>query len=278
MIRPGHYEGLVTRGGRSLEVRSFCSSKQAATKLEQDRLSPVLIFDTMDNLVAPEGVYTMTEEQKPPPPHANLPSTQQVYPTRLSTVIVNFPQPKSSGPGFSALLGGTIKPKDGDKQGKKGASNGNNGYEDSLSSSDQGDEISDPTEADLTSPVQATPTSLFSPGPDTVSKKKSTRRPKHNIRTTSSSFVTRLQSMENLNRHLSSKVGETTFLFYNAAKSFFWTEVGSKGKVRHPSFSNIYILSSERLSWDLGPTSPYHLFCPPYLPLCQLCDCKSQRN
>lgn len=186
------------------------------------------------SLVAPEGVYSVVDEQKPPPPNANLPSTQQVYPTQLSTIMINFPPPKSSGPGFSSLLGGTIKPKDSDKQGKKGGNNGPNGYDESLSSSDQGDEISDPTEADTASPVQQTPTSLFSPGPDVLNKKKTTRRPKHNIRTTSSSFVTRLQSMENLNRHLSSKTGEVTFMFYNAAKSFFWTEVGSKLKVCLP--------------------------------------------
>jgi hypothetical protein len=192
----------------------------------------------MDSLVAPEGVYKMTEEQKPPPPNANLPSTQQIYSTRLSSVIVNFPQPKSTSAGLTALLGGTIKPKDSEKREKKGTNAGNNGYEDSLSSSDQGDEISDPTEPDATTPAQPAPASLFSPGPDASGKKKSTRRPKHNIRTTSSSFVTRLQSMENLNRHLSSKSGEVTFIFYNAAKSFFWTELGSKSKVRmfHANF------------------------------------------
>lgn len=186
----------------------------------------------MDNLVAPEGVYTMTEEQKPPPPHANLPSTQQIFPTRLSSVIVNFPQPKSTSAGLTALLGGTMKLKDPEKREKRGGNTGNNGYEDSLSSSDQGDEISDPTEPDATTLAQSTPTSLFSPGPDAIGKKKSTRRPKHNIRTTSSSFVTRLQSMENLNKHLSSTTGEVTFIFYNAAKSLFWTELGSKNKVR----------------------------------------------
>lgn len=188
----------------------------------------------MDSLVAPEGVYTMNDEQKPPPALVNLPSTQQVYPTRLSSATVNFPNPKSSSPGFTALLGGTIKPKD-QQRDKKGNSNPANGYDDSLSSSDRDpDEISDPPDPENQSnSVHPTPTSLFSPGPSDLSnKKKSTRRPKHNIRTTSSSFVTRLQSMENLNKHLSSKVGEVTFLFYNVAKSFFWTEAGSKLKVR----------------------------------------------
>ncbi|KAF8319334.1 WD40 repeat-like protein [Clavulina sp. PMI_390] len=179
----------------------------------------------MDSLVAPEGVYTMNEELKPPAPHANLPSTQPIYPTRLSTVIINFPHAKSSGPGFGALLGGTMKPKDGDKQAPK--KHASNGYDDSLSSSDR--EEDDPPESEATHPT-STPAGLFSEGSDAINKRKSVRRPKHNIRTTSSSFVTRLQTMENLNRHLSSKTGEVTFMFYNAAKSFFWTEVNSKVK------------------------------------------------
>ena len=208
----------------------------------------------------------MTEEQKPPPPHANLPSTQQIYPTRLSSVIVNFPQPKPTSAGFTALLGGTIKPKDPDKRDKKGGGSGNNGYEDSLSSSDQGDEISDPTEADAATPVQPAPTSLFSPGPDATGKKKSTRRPKHNIRTTSSSFVTRLQSTENLNRHLSSRTGEVTFMFYNAAKTFFWTELGSKSKVRvfHHDFAG-----EPPFTGMSGPSCAYNIFRPSNLSLHQ---------
>jgi hypothetical protein len=52
------------------------------------------------------------------------------------------------------------------------------------------------------------------------------------MRTTSSTFITRLQSIEGLNKTLSSKQGEVTFLFYNTGKAFLWVEVGNKAKVR----------------------------------------------
>jgi hypothetical protein len=182
-------------------------------------------------IIAPEGSYKLVEEQKPPASVAVIAGSQQAFPTRLSSVIVSFPAPKPPTPGFTALLGGTIKPKDAaDKRDKKG-SNGVS-YDDSLSSSDQGDEASDPADIEAPSLILPPTASLFSPGPDSpLNKKKSTRRPKHNIRTTSSSFVTRLHSMENLNRHLAAKSGEVTFLFYNSGKNFFWTEIGSKTKV-----------------------------------------------
>lgn len=56
-------------------------------------------------------------------------------------------------------------------------------------------------------------------------------RPKHNIRTTSSTFLTRVQSAEGLIKSLQTKQGEATYLFYNHVKSFIWTEVGTKTKV-----------------------------------------------
>lgn len=198
-----------------------------ASKQSQMASTPI------DSLTAPEGTYRLLEEQKPPPPLTTLSSNQPFFPTRLSVVIVNFPQPKVSSPGFSALLGGTIKPKDAsaDKKDKKLGGNGVP-YDDSLSSSDQGDEASDAADPETPSHLQPPTTSLFSSGADSgINKKKSTRKRKRNIRTTTSSFVTRLQTMENLNRHLASKSGEVTFLFHNSAKTFFWTEVGSKVKV-----------------------------------------------
>ena len=62
-------------------------------------------------------------------------------------------------------------------------------------------------------------------------KKKSVSRPKRNIRTTTSTFVTRLHSAEGLTRALQNKQGDVTFMFYNQAKNFFWTELGTKTKV-----------------------------------------------
>lgn len=69
-------------------------------------------------------------------------------------------------------------------------------------------------------------------------KRKTISRPKHSIRTTSSSFVTRLQTAEGLTRTLANKQGDVTFMFYNALKSFFWTEVGVKAKVRPRVFDS----------------------------------------
>ncbi|QRW27693.1 ribosomal L27 protein [Rhizoctonia solani] len=63
-------------------------------------------------------------------------------------------------------------------------------------------------------------------------RKKSVARPKHNIKTTSSSFVTRLHTMEGLTKYLGSKSGDVTFMFYNAGKSFYWMDVS--GKLKEP--------------------------------------------
>ena len=60
------------------------------------------------------------------------------------------------------------------------------------------------------------------------------RSAKNNIRTTTSSFVTRIQCIENLNRVIHNKQGDVSYLFYNFAKNFFFTEVGVKAKVSWP--------------------------------------------
>ena len=191
-------------------------------------------MDNETSFVAPEGMYSVLEEHKPPPLLAHVPSTFPVFPTKLSSVVVKFPTPKTPSPGFTALLGGGGKGKEIDRKEKKGLT-ANGAHEDSQSSSEQGEEIS-PDTGDLDREKESSniqpPPSLFSPGPDPgVSSRKSIRRPKHNMRTTSSSFVTRLQATENLNKQLSLKSGDVTFLFYNSVKSFSWTELGTKSKV-----------------------------------------------
>lgn len=130
-----------------------------------------------------------------------------------------------------SLLGGgkenrnKDKLRDADKEDRTGR--------DSVSSSEHPDEPA--TDAPIDAPLSqatsetAVPT-LFS-STSAPGKKKSISRPKHNIRTTSSSFVTRLQTAEGLSKTLQSKAGDSTFVFYNAAKSFFWTEAGVKAKV-----------------------------------------------
>jgi hypothetical protein len=181
--------------------------------------------------VAPEGVYSVTEDLKPSPTYA-APANLHQYPTKLSSVVVIFPAPKQPAPGFAQLLGGNKenkKEKDKDKLLQK---------EDavSLSSSDTPDEGSADQSAPGppdNSPMSPSIPHLFSQshGPR---KKKSVSRPKHNIRTTSSTFITRLHSAEGLSKILQSKHGETTFLFYNLSKNFIWMDPGSKSKVHTP--------------------------------------------
>jgi hypothetical protein len=168
--------------------------------------------------VAPEGVYTVTEEHKPSVlPHV-VAAAPPIYPTRVSTVVVKFPANKSGGgPGFAQLLGGNKESRKEKPKEKEDAI--------SLSSSDSPE--------DDTSPTQDTATrehTLFAP--TAAGKKRAVSRPKHNIRTTSSTFITRMQNAEGSSRILQSKQGDVTFIFYNVSKSFLWIEAGAKTKVR----------------------------------------------
>lgn len=192
--------------------------------------------------VAPEGVYSVTEEHKPPITPA--PSTAALlHPTRLSTITVHFNQSKHANPpGLAQLLGANLnkdsrkdkerdKEKDRDKEYKQLPDNR------SLSSSDVPDD--NPASQDATSPQTTTAQEsqehhhmLFA-HPSVLGKKKpSSSKPKHNMRTTSSTFITRMQSVEGLSKFLASKQGEVTFMFYNSGKTFLWYEVGTKAKVR----------------------------------------------
>ncbi len=172
--------------------------------------------------VAPEGVYSVTEEHKPfllVAHNVNVPLAP--YPTRVSSVVVRYPASKAPGgpPGFAQLLNAR---KDGSKLRDDGLS---------LSSSDTADDEGSPA-LDPSSPVSPSIEhhSLFVHAPAPPAKKRVVR-PKHNIRTTSSTFITRIQSAEGSAKALNAKQGDTTFLFYNSGKSFLWVEVGSKSKV-----------------------------------------------
>ncbi|TDL24991.1 WD40 repeat-like protein [Rickenella mellea] len=195
--------------------------------------------------VAPEGVYSVTEEHKPATLNIHIVNaTPAIYPTRLSKVIIRFPPPKpGTSPGLSHLLGGNlvgnkeskVKEKEKDLLKEKEKEDGK-----SLSSSDVADDEDNSSPDLINSPPQSAsppplpqfePPTLFSPPTTAISgKKKSISRPKHNIRTTSSTFVTRLQSAEGYPKNLQTRQGDVTFLFYNTAKSFLWTEAGSQAK------------------------------------------------
>jgi catabolite repression protein CreC len=192
--------------------------------------------------VAPEGVYSVTEDLKPSPTYA-APANLHQYPTKLSSVVVTFPAPKQPAPGFAQLLGGS-------KENKKEKDKDKDKDKDKLLPKEDGVSLSSSDTPDEGSADQSTPgppdNSPMSPSiPHLFSqshaprKKKSVSRPKHNIRTTSSTFITRLHSAEGLSKILQSKHGETTFLFYNLSKNFIWIDTSSKSKVRTPSIHTL---------------------------------------
>lgn len=216
--------------------------------------------------VAPEGVYSVIEEHRPSivNPHlANTNAPPPSYPTKLSTILIRYPaQNKTSGSQALAQLLGGGKDKDAKKDKGKAddASKDKDAHlkppprdrEDgaSLSSSDTQDDGgnvspdlsagSPPVPEVPNTPVNEHLNTIFSthtPSKVAGGKKKASTRPKHSIRTTSSTFVSRIQTAEGLAKHLQSRQGEVTYVFYNHLKSFIWTEVGSKVKVWLPSAS-----------------------------------------
>ena len=227
--------------------------------------------------VAPEGVYSVTEEHKPTTlnPHIVI-TTPSLYPTRVSTALVRFPaSSKQTGgigsPGLAHLLGGgksigrdkdkekgdAGKPLVGD-DGKSLSSSDNAGTDDDLNGSGSGQDVGIAASPQNNSPLHAQPLqaseqpNLFSQPAQISGKKKSVSRPKHNIRTTTSTFVTRLQAMEGLTKVLQGKTGEVTFMFYNQGKNFFWTELGTKPKVRMLSSQCIYFVDESRVQEPLA--------------------------
>jgi catabolite repression protein CreC len=215
--------------------------------------------------VAPEGVYSVIEEHRSSAvnPHAtNANTPPAIYPTKLSTILIRYPaHNKGSGSQALAQLLGGGKEKDAKKEKGKTDDTGKDKdnhlklpsreREDgvSLSSSETQDDVGN-TSPDLSagSPpvpdVSNTPAhehlntifSTHSPSNTAGGKKKASTRPKHSIRTTSSTFISRIQTLEGLGKHLQSRQGEITYVFYNHVKGFIWTEVGSKAKVRLLSY------------------------------------------
>ena len=180
--------------------------------------------------VAPEGVYSVTEEHRPPGAPAAVPP----FPTRLSAISIRFANTKQpASPGFAQLLGANLtkdSKKERDKEKERPL------LDERSSSSTETHDTSPEVSSQLPLPAQDSSTSpdatqLFAHPTASTGKKKVVSRPKHNMRTTSSTFITRVQTIEGLGKVLSNKQGEATFLFYNYAKAFFWVEAGFKSKV-----------------------------------------------
>ncbi|KZV96164.1 WD40 repeat-like protein [Exidia glandulosa HHB12029] len=180
-------------------------------------------METEATFVAPEGVYSVTEEHKPQILQltSNSPSP---YPTRLSTVTIKYAA-KPGGQGLSGLLGRQDKTKDKDKvePDRASLSSSDNANDDAAGSND--------SSADIPKTHAFTGPSLFaSQGPAAGGKRKNPSRPRNNMKTTSSAFVTRHQTAEGLHRTLASKHGDVTYVFFNQGKSIFWSEVGIRAK------------------------------------------------
>ncbi|KAI0362510.1 WD40 repeat-like protein [Trametes cingulata] len=225
-------------------------------------------MENESTFVAPEGVYSVTEEHKPSSLAQHTISAAPIlYPTKISTVVVRFSANKqTNSPGLSQLLGGNREKEL--KKDKVVAKEREDGL--SVSSSDDPDDGSPDASSTPAPDGPASPPTIpheqsntpFSHSPGGLGKRKSVPRPKHNMRTTSSTFITRLQNADNLNKALQSKQGDTTFLFYNSAKTFVWTEAGTKLKepLARIYFSayptchdvNLATVSSERIDVIIG--------------------------
>lgn len=188
--------------------------------------------------VAPEGVYSITDEHKPNQAQSIAASAgSQLYPAKISTVVIRYPQAKQGGTqGLAQLLGGGKSEPKKDKA-EKAAKERDDGV--SLSSGDSPEDSEQPassSQENVNASVPPEPHTLFSAQP-AAGKKKTVIRPKHNLKTTSSTFIARVQNAEGMTKTLQSKTGDVTFFFYNMARSFVWIEAGSKAKVVSSSFT-----------------------------------------
>lgn len=213
--------------------------------------------------IAPEGVYSNIEEHKPTQLNAHLvPAQPSVYPTRISTVVVRYPLSKPAvAPGLATLLGGNNSKNREKEQAREREREVLREKEDgqSLSSSDRQASEEDGTSGSPEKFDSPAPQPLLSQSPahgflspNIGIKKKAVSRPKHNIRTTTSTFVTRLHSVEGLYRTLQNKQGDISFLFYNHAKNFFWSELGTKAKVCSMHLVSQHIIHDETIQEPLA--------------------------
>lgn len=224
-----HERRNKSRSGQTSARESICKRQLGACPvwhtLRLLRSAPVMENDF--SFVAPEGVYTVTEEHKSTAATQNQAGVNPVpclYPTHVSSVLVRFPANKPTAPPpFAQLLGANkeVKKEKSPKEREDGIS---------LSSSETPDDSTSSTPENTTSSALETHTPFAHPQPQSTGRKKTISRPRHNIKTSSSTFITRIQAAEGLNKTLQSKQGDATFIFYNMAKIFLWIEAGAKSK------------------------------------------------
>ena len=229
-------------------------------------------MENESTFVAPEGVYSVTEEHKPSLLGVHTANAlPHLHPTKLTTAVIKFPANRpGNNQSLAQLLGGGNR----EKEPKKDKAPSKEQREDglSVSSSDTPDDAPQAGSTDnantpagdgpLPSPVISHENTIFSQTPVMLGKKKTIVRPKHNMRTTSSTFITRMQNADNFHKILQSKTGESTFLFYNTAKSFIWTEAGTKAKVRVVALWRLFV----SLSYLAGAVGENILLFISYMP------------
>ncbi|KAJ4475650.1 catabolite repression protein creC [Lentinula aciculospora] len=196
--------------------------------------------------VAPEGVYTVIEEHKPSVLQTHAAATSPIsFPARVSVITVKYPvkdkDKSGGGQSLAQLLGGNNhSKKEKIREKEKEKEDGN-----SLSSNDTPpDEHPDEYTAPASPTAHHTHTSTTSPTIfshhaqpiSSVGKSKKPltpvkwSKPKSNMKTTNSTFITRTQHAEGFPRSLKDRDGDVTFFFYNQVKSVLWVEAGAKAR------------------------------------------------
>jgi hypothetical protein len=219
-------------------------------------------MENESTFVAPEGVYSVTDEHKPNQAQSVAAGAgPHLYTARISSTIIRYPTTKPSGgsQAFAQLLGGGKNEQKKDKAEKTGKEKEDGTSLSSNDSPDDSEQLASSSQENTNASVPHEPHMLFSAQP-AAGKKKTAARPKHNLKTTSSTFITRLQNAEGMTKILQSKTGDVTFLFYNVAKSIVWIEAGPKAKV-------IPVISApQRVSSHLGTFDQNNIFYPSHLP------------
>ncbi|KIY50819.1 WD40 repeat-like protein [Fistulina hepatica ATCC 64428] len=221
-------------------------------------------MESASTFVAPEGVYSLTEERKPSILSVGIHLANSTFPnpsTKVSTALVRCPTGKhSAAAGLAQLLGNAKRDKkDRDDNRREEPPTGPSGGG-SLSSSDTPADPDGSGDIDRDTPGSPCEShALFSSAPS-AGKKKHGSRPKHNMRTTN--FITRYQPVDGLTRALQSRQGDITYMFYNYSKTIIWDEVGSSSKVGDKQEPLMRItFTAFPTCHDVNPTtaSPDHL-------------------
>ncbi|KAI1308742.1 hypothetical protein EDD11_004180 [Mortierella claussenii] len=73
------------------------------------------------------------------------------------------------------------------------------------------------------------------------------KKPKNNITKTNSTFVAKITTHENLAKILANRVGEDVYIFWNAGKTFTWSDLGQKPNepLSHISFTKAFPTSHD---------------------------------